>query len=417
MSGQNRDSFKIVSFITLGASGKQCKKMCSQVSKKNLACEAEILKYRLAVYNKKSKEKYVYFYVLDPESVLAGKPTLKRIRKKFNLHDSAKMNDAEAMRYVAEVNRKLESGWNPLIESNTRRSFTMTSAVIDQYEKYLKKMLKDEVITEKTYVDYRSRLKMLIAYMSEHPIPYIYMYDKTYIESFLEYMYVERDVAPRTRNNYLTFLSSLSTWMVECGYLGTNPCTTIKNLRNKEKFRKALSENDRIKLFNYLEENDRAFLLACKFHYYTLIRPKEMAELKVGNISVANCCVFVSGKISKNRKDGIVTLPKKLILELVEMKVLEKPSEYYLFSDHFLPGENKKGSRQFTDKWDKVRDILKFPKCYQFYSLKDSGITDMINKVGLNIAKDQARHSSVAITNNYASKEQMKAHSELFDFE
>ena len=41
----------------------------------------------------------------------------------------------------------------------------------------------------------------------------------------------------------------------------------------------------------------------------------------------------------------------------------------------------------------------------------------MINKVGLNVAKDQARHSSVAITNYYAAKNQMSAHPELKDFE
>ena len=41
----------------------------------------------------------------------------------------------------------------------------------------------------------------------------------------------------------------------------------------------------------------------------------------------------------------------------------------------------------------------------------------MINSVGLNVAKDQARHSSVAVTNNYASRNQMHAQPELKNFE
>lgn len=41
-------------------------------------------KYRSPIYVSKGKEKYVYFYVLDPDSVLNGEPRLKRIRKKFN---------------------------------------------------------------------------------------------------------------------------------------------------------------------------------------------------------------------------------------------------------------------------------------------------------------------------------------------
>lgn len=243
------------------------------------------------------------------------------------------------------------------------------------------------------------------------------MYDKNYIEGFLEYMYIERDVSARTRNNYLMFLSSQATWMVSNGYLNANPCTSIKTLRNKEKFRKALSDSDRSRLFSYLAENDPAFLLACQFHYYTLIRLKEMADLKVGDVSVMNRCVYVRASISKNRKNGIVTLPNVLLKALIDSGALEAPSDWYLFSYKFKPGDAKRDSRQFTERWDKVRDELKFPRNYQFYSLKDTGITDIINKVGLNFAKDPARHSSVAVTNNYASKEQMKAHPELYDFE
>ena len=39
-------------------------------------------KFRSPIYVR--KEKYVYFYALDPDSVLNRKPRLKRIRKKFN---------------------------------------------------------------------------------------------------------------------------------------------------------------------------------------------------------------------------------------------------------------------------------------------------------------------------------------------
>lgn len=390
--------------------------MCSEV-RKNHSCVAEVLKYRPAVYNGTSREKYVYFSVLDPQSLIEGHPRLKRIRTKFNSYRTAKENRAAAMKYVTEVNKKLEEGWNPLIEDTSTKSFTIFDDVIKAYEKHLRKLEKDDVVKTKTYIDYSSRLKMLKKFMLEHPIIYIYMWDRGYIETFLEYVYIERDVSARTRNNYLTFLSSMSGWMVGCGYLKSNPCQGIKPLRNKEKFRKALSDEDREKLFKYLEGKDKYFLLACKFHYYTLVRPKEMAQIKIGDISVSNQSAFISASISKNRKDGVVTLPEVLLKLMIEMKVLERPSNEYLFSGKFMPGEKYRDSRQFTERWEKVREALHFPKYYQFYSLKDTGITDIINKVGLNVAKDQARHSSVAVTNNYASKKQQKAHPELLQFE
>lgn len=55
----------------------------------------------------------------------------------------------------------------------------------------------------------------------------------------------------------------------------------------------------------------------------------------------------------------------------------------------------------FNKKWKKVREALGWPRCYKFYSLKDSGIRDLANAEGVVVARDQARHSDVAITNKY----------------
>ena len=88
-----------------------------------------------------------------------------------------------------------------------------------------------------------------------------------------------------------------------------------------------------------------------------------------------------------------------------------------MFGRHLTPSPNKTDSRIFREEWAKVRTALHWPDSYQFYSLKDTGITDAIDRVGLTIAKDQARHSSVATTNKYVRKEQLKAHPELKDFE
>ena len=58
-------------------------------------------KYRSPIYVSKGKEKYVYFYVLDPDSVLNGEPRLKRIRKKFNHIKTKKERDEAALRFRA----------------------------------------------------------------------------------------------------------------------------------------------------------------------------------------------------------------------------------------------------------------------------------------------------------------------------
>ncbi len=55
-------------------------------------------------------------------------------------------------------------------------------------------------------------------------------------------------------------------------------------------------------------------------------------------------------------------------------------------------------------KWLQVRKALNLPDSYQLYSLKDSGITKMINLLNVSEVRDQARHSSIAITDVYTDR-------------
>ena len=81
---------------------------------------------------------------------------------------------------------------------------------------------------------------------------------------------------------------------------------------------------------------------------------------------------------------------------------------YFLFSDYFMPGKVQRRADMFNKKWKRVREALGWPRCYQFYSLKDSGIRDLANAEGVVVARDHARHSDVAVNNKYI--QQHEAH-------
>lgn len=51
-----------------------------------------------------------------------------------------------------------------------------------------------------------------------------------------------------------------------------------------------------------------------------------------------------------------------------------------------------------------MRKALKWDDCYQFYSLKDSGIRDLANAQGVVVARNQARHSDITTTNKYIQR-------------
>ena len=71
----------------------------------------------------------------------------------------------------------------------------------------------------------------------------------------------------------------------------------------------------------------------------------------------------------------------------------------------------------YRNYFNKVREKLRFPDSYQFYSLKDSGIRDLANAKGIVIARDQARHADISTTNKYLKGSNMTVHEETKHFE
>lgn len=54
---------------------------------------------------------------------------------------------------------------------------------------------------------------------------------------------------------------------------------------------------------------------------------------------------------------------------------------------------------------------------YKFYSLKDTGITAMLRKHDVLTVRDQARHSSIDITNIYTPQDVRAANEKLKEWE
>lgn len=402
--------------------GEQCKKMHvsdkKSIARKRL-CYDGIEKFRLPQFVRTAKSAYVYYYVLDPESVAAGSPKLVRLKKRFGRYKNRREQREAALRFCQDIGQKLERGWNPLIDTGGTKGLATWQEVTSKYLAYVLKKEKDGAMRPDSAENYRSRLHRLEEFNRKQVVPvvYAYQFNRVFVEDYLDYCYVERGCTPVTRNNYLSWLQTFSNWLVGRGYIGKDPTVGIEKLRERDKERKPLTSAAMHRLKEYLEQNDRYFLLACMVHYYTLVRPKEMSYIRIGDISVKEQTLFIPGDISKNHRDGKVTLPAVVILLMMDLGVLTAPSTFYLFGHDFLPSAERGTTKQYRDRWAKVRKALDFPSSYKFYSLKDTGITDAVERVGLVVAKDQARHSNIATTNRYIRKDQLTAHPELKDFE
>jgi integrase len=275
-------------------------------------------------------------------------------------------------------------------------------------------MYHDGVYREDTYKSYISYVKNIEDWNNKQRVPatYIYQFDRGFILRMLEHVYIERNSSAQTRDNYLAFMRLFSSFLVQFQYLSAKPTEGLnvlgKRIRKKE--RTVIDKTDISRLKEYLTHRNKHYLLACYVLHYCFIRPKEMSKIQLKHISLKNQTIIIPAENSKNAKTGVVTLPAKVIRLMVELGVFNFPSDYFLFSDRFMPGAKMKSEKQFRDYWHHyVRKALKFPTAYKFYSLKDTGITNMLRKYDSITVRDQARHATVLMTDTYTPHDLEKA--------
>lgn len=364
---------------------------------KDLISEKVIVQFTLPRLHK-GKQWYVDFFAFDP-----SRDCMRRKKYMLDHYKSERDRENVAAILIHNLFEKLKVGWNPFVNARKTRQFTEFQTVLQRYHDYTVTAEAKNVLKHKTAIDYRSRLNQLKIYLqeTETDIKYVYQFDRGFAVDFLDYLILDKDVAAKTRNGYRTWLSTFASWLKERQYIDNNPIEDIHMLKEEEKFRDPLTTNDLVRLRDYTSKNNPPFYLACMIEYYCFIRPDELRYVKVGDVSVEDQTVYIPPEVSKNRKGQVVALNDKVLKIMIEQKVFDHPSNEFLFGHDLVPGPEKIYINQFRKEWQKVRKALGFPMSYQFYSLKDSGIRDLANAEGIVVARDQARHSDVSVTNKY----------------
>lgn len=368
--------------------------MC-RTAKKKLSTR-DIIGYTLPRLHT-GKSWYIDFFAYDP--------TIDRLKRKKYMLDRYNKKERKLIATVLITNltQKLIAGWNPYINNDKARSYTTWEAVIKRYTDYIKVSEGKKMLKSKTATDYRSRLAVFLSYLEESKvsIKYVYQFNKTIVVDFLDYIVFDKERSAKTRNNYRTWLSTFATWLVERQYISENYVEGIKMMKEQEKFRDSIKAEDLHKLKEYTRVARPSFYLACMMEYYTFIRLEELRHIKIGNISIKNQCITIPAEVSKNGKEQTVALNDTILKVMIDQGVFNYASSDYLFGKDVRPGREQIAVNRFRQEWCRVRKALNFPDTYQFYSLKDSGIRDLANAEGIVVARDQARHSDISVTNKY----------------
>ena len=359
---------------------------------------------------RENKRWEIIYYVKCPfENKLKRKAN--RVRPLKSITERRKLG----RKMILEINRKLERGWNPILNESEARGFVKFTDASRLFIDRTKKEVKNYDKREDTLRSYKSFINNITNYLEEikEKEMFVIKFKDELVRDFLDVIYYDRDNSARTRNNYLNFIKTFSEWLIRHKYISQNPTTRIELIPEKSKEREIIPDGTLKEIFKYLKKEKENYYVVCLICYYCLIRRTELTKLKVSDVILINGVIYVNKNVSKNKKSMPVTIPDVLVPYLAKhLKNAEMGD--YLFSDNYLPGRTQLTPKKISDEWVKVRTALNLPKKYQWYSLKDTGITNLLKAGVPPIAvRDQARHHSIIQTEAYTPKEILKANFDI----
>ncbi|MDE6553181.1 MAG: tyrosine-type recombinase/integrase [Muribaculaceae bacterium] len=364
---------------------------------------AKCLAYTPPQYRTNKAGCYIEFYAYDPAS--GG---MRRKRVKVNHIDGSRNRKQYAKECITRYATLLSDGWNPWIDCDPD-DIELFDDCLDRYEEHVQKQHSNGLFRKQTYDEYKSKIKIIRSYIeSQKPkdrIRYMFQYTKRWCIDFLDYVYIERNNGAQTFNNYLRFLRTISQWWFERGIIAQKPTDSISPISKRlfAKERTCIPIDTIRKIGEWTRKNDPHFCFACQILYYCFIRPVEMTRLRIRDFNIKEGTVTIHADASKNKRTQTVTIPKKVLMLGIELGIFSAPMGDYVFSTKLRPGSEQINTKIFRDHWAKVSNALKLKKEWKFYSLKDTGITEMLrqNTTSPVNVKEQARHSSLVITEIY----------------
>lgn len=362
-----------------------------------MSSSQNFLSFRPAQYHT-GKCCYVSFYVLDP---LTGELSRRRV-KLDHIPKNERRRYAAAL--VNSINEKLYSGWNPLAEQLKKATVTAGQAI----EQYLESKSKE--IRKDTMRSYRSFADSFHHWLKQGGI------DGRFLmtigeDTLLDYLIsIGGGISARTYNNYVVFLRGLFEWCKRRRWIADNPASKLDTKRVDEKKRTVIPADDRALILRYFEDKNPNFVCVMMLCFRLFIRPKEICGLKVADVDFTEGLLTVPAHVAKNHKERVLAMPDE-IRGFVD-RYSEAPKDWFLFANtRYEAGPRQKpmAPTRIAGTWEAMRKALDLPESYQFYSLKDTGITEMLEAgVPAKYVKELADHHSLAMTERYTHKTEAK---------
>jgi len=231
-----------------------------------------------------------------------------------------------------------------------------------------------------------------------------------------EYMKTKKDHTATSIAHYFTVLQSFYLFLVEEGYLTSNPCEGIPSPKIPQNIPKYLTyeEVDKILSMPRKTKYDYRTHAMLELLYATGMRVSELLSLTFTNIDLVNDCIKVEGKGKKERIVPINETSKttlKLYLEEYRDTLLKKGKAY---NELFLNNLGTPISRQgFTKLLKQVCTSAGIKKEVSPHILRHSFATHLLNNgADLRVIQELLGHTNITTTQIYTHVSKVHAKEE-----
>ncbi|AUC15932.1 hypothetical protein BTO06_12565 [Tenacibaculum sp. SZ-18] len=116
----------------------------------------------------------------------------------------------------------------------------------------------DKNLSEATKETYHSKIKKIKEYLEYKQMKNITCSQITneFVIKFLDYLRYTKKLGSRTRDNYYTFIVTLTKWMIDKKYLLENPCEGIKKIHRKKNDKQTIPKEIKEEFFTYYQETN-----------------------------------------------------------------------------------------------------------------------------------------------------------------
>lgn len=339
------------------------------------------------------KRWYVEYYVKNPETGCLDRKRVY-IDSQKSLVNRRKLGE----NLCININKKLDTGWNPNTEARSRNQFVTLLDALKFSEKY-----KASYMRSRSVNDYKNRLKKINHWLTETKNDKLlcYEFNEEHAIQLMNHLMMKCDITGRNFNNYLMIYRTTFNLLVKQRYCVANPFQAISKLPETKKYRQAFSTDEQKTYVDYLKANDFDFYIISQLCYYCALRPNEICQLRIKDIDWTNQTIHVSTTVAKNKRERSPVVADVLFSQLQKYYAGCAPG-LFICSKGMKPGQEPLQPARISDHFRRVADKLELRKELQFYSLKDT-CADRLLASGCDprVLRDLFDHADLHATDKY----------------